>query len=149
MGYVIGDVHIDVILTEDDDYSTPATDHALEDNTEMSDHVTKDPRTLNLECIVIDPDNQKINKLRQYQENADIIDYNNLTQLQHIVIENTNVSRSADIKDGYNLSISFKQIKVAYRKQVVLTSGAVERATRNKQQMGLHIPKETSKEGKD
>lgn len=115
----------------------------------MSDHVTKDPRTLNLECIVIDPDNQKINKLRQYQENADIIDYNNLTRLQHIVIENTSVSRSADIKDGYNLSISFKQIKVAYRKQVTLTSGAVERATRNKQKMGLHIPKETSKEGKD
>ena len=148
MGYVIGDVHIDVILTEDDEYSTPATDHALEDNTEMSDHVTKDPRTLTLDCIVIDPDNQKINKLRQYQENAEIIDYNNLTRLQHIVIENTSVSRSADIKDGYNLSINFKQIKVAYRKQVVLTSGAAERATRNKQKMGLHIPKETKKEDK-
>ena len=148
MGYVIGDVHIDVILSEDDEYSTPATDHALEDNTEMSDHVTKDPRTLNLECIVIDPDNQKINKLRQYQENADIIDYNNLTRLQHIVIENTSVSRSADIKDGYNLSISFKQIKTAKRKRVALSSGAVARATQNKKRMGLHIPKETKKEGK-
>lgn len=148
MGYVIGDVYIDVILSEDDDYSTPATSHALEDNTEMSDHVTKEPRTLNLECIVLDPDNQKINKLRQYQSNAEIIDYNNLSRLQHIVIESTSVSRSAEIKDGYNLSISFKQIKTAKRKRVALSSGAVARATRNKQRMGLHIPKETSKEGK-
>lgn len=147
MAYKLGDVVIDVVMSEGFTSDATATTHALEDNTEISDHVAIQPKDLSVECIVIDPDNKKINLLMQYQKEARVIDYNNLTQLTHVVIEGLSVNRSADIKDGYQLSMTFKQIKVARKKVIPLTSGVVARATRNKKQLGLHIPKYTGSEG--
>jgi len=147
MAYKLGDVSIDVVRSEDFSSSAQATSHALEDNTEMGDHVSKEPKTLSIDCVVIDPDNKKLNMLLKYQEDARIIDYNNLTKLTHVVIEDISAPRSADIKDGYELSISFKQIKVSRKQIIPLSSGIVAKATRNKKQMGLHIPKDTGSEG--
>lgn len=142
MAYRLGDVVLDVIVSEDFNSSTPATSHALEDNSEMSDHITKEPKTLSLTCIVKDADNSKFNLLQKYQSEGRIIDYNNLTTLEHVVIESISVPRTADIKDGYELTIDFKQIKVSRKKIIPLTSGLVAKATANKKNMGLHIPQE-------
>lgn len=147
MAYKLGDVLLDVITNEEFSSEATATSHAVEDNTELSDHVAMQPRTLSITCKVVDPDNSKLNQLMKYQSEARIIDYNNLTQLTHVVIESISAPRSADIKDGYELSISFKQIKTAQKRAIPLTSGVVARATRNKKQMGLHVPKDATKEG--
>lgn len=146
--YKIGEVVLDIVLSEDDTVSTPATSHALEDNTEMSDHVSAEPETLSINCIVIDPQNKKRELIKKYQKEGKILDYRYLSRLDHVIITNSNATRSNDYKDGYELNIEFKQIKAVKRKAIKLTSGIVSKMTANKKKMGLHVVKETKNEGK-
>lgn len=147
MAYRLGDVIIDVITSTSYSSSTPATSHALEDNTEISDHITKDPKTLSISCIIIDPYNNKRDLIEKYQDEGRILNFTFLETLDSVVIENFNINRSSDIKRGYEASIDFKKIRLSRKKVIPISSGLVAKAMQNKKQLGLHVVKDTASKG--
>ena len=64
------------------------------------------------------------------------------------MIEDISPEYTAEIKGGYRYSMSLKQVVTVKRSVKAVTSGQVARMTKNKQNLGLHVPKETAKGGK-
>ena len=148
MGVNLGSVYIDMVETESVSYSSSATDNALEDNSAISDHVTNNPTTLSISGFILDEDNTKIKQLNKYRTDAMIFDWANVEVLRGVVIEDISPEYTAEIKGGYRYSMSLKQVVTVKRSVKAVTSGQVARMTKNKQNLGLHVPKETAKGGK-
>lgn len=148
MGVNLGSVYIDMVETESVSYSSSATDNALEDNSAISDHVTNNPTTLSISGFILDEDNTKIKQLNKYRTDATIFDWANVEVLRGVVIEDISPEYTAEIKGGYRYSMSLKQVVTVKRSVKAVTSGQVARMTKNKQNLGLHVPKETAKGGK-
>lgn len=148
MGVNLGSVYIDMVEEESTSYSSSATDNALEDNSAISDHVTNNPTTLNISGFILDADGTKIKQINQYRTDATIFDWANVEVLRGVVIEDFSPSHSASIKGGYRYSMTLKQVVTVKRSTQAVTTGQVARMTKNKQNLGLHVPKETAKGGK-
>lgn len=145
MGVKLGSVYIDMVETESVNYSSSATDNALEDNSAISDHVTNNPTTLSISGFILDEDNTKIKQLNKYRTDATIFDWANVEVLRGVVIEDISPEYTAEIKGGYRYSMSLKQVKTVKRSTKAVTTGQVARMTKNKQSLGLHVPKDTAK----
>lgn len=148
MGVNLGSVYIDMVETETLNYSSSATDNALEDNSAISDHVTNNPTVLNVSGFILDEDTTKIQQINKYRTGATIFDWANVEVLRSVVIEDFTPEHTSEIKGGYRYSMTLKQVVTVKRSTQAVTTGQVARMTKNKQNLGLHVPKETAKGGK-
>lgn len=126
----IKDVLIDVITDVSPSESSTATDHALEDNSQISDHVKNNPTTLSITGVINDDTEQKVLKLREYREKGEIFLFDYMTNYGNVIITDFKRDYSADIKGGYAFTMTLKQIKIAKVAQFV----AVQQSTAVKQQ---------------
>ncbi len=144
----IKDVLIDVITKVSMPESSTTTDHALEDGEQITDHVKSNPITISLTGIILDDTEEKVLKLREYREKGEIIDYDYMTALKHVVITDFSRDYSAEIKDGYAFTMTLKQIKVAKVAKFVSVSVPVKKtnqtcckkkvANKRKRHLNLH-----------
>lgn len=123
--------------------SSTTTDHALEDGEQITDHVQSNPITIALSGIILDETEAKVLKLREYREKGEIIDYDYMTALKHVVITDFSRDYSADIKDGYAFSMTLKQIKVAKVAKFVSVSVPVKQQTKKVTNKGRQQTKKT------
>lgn len=148
----IKDVLIDVITKVSMPESSTTTDHALEDGEQITDHVKSNPITISLSGVILDDTEAKVLKLREYREKGEIIDYDYMTALKHVVITDFSRDYSAEIKDGYAFTMTLKQIKVAKVAKFVSVSVPVKKQTKPVAKKGRQqtkkTPKSTSKSSK-
>ncbi|MFJ6210599.1 phage baseplate protein [Lysinibacillus sp. NPDC092081] len=148
----IKDVLIDVITGVSAPESSTTTDHALEDGEQITDHVKSNPITISLTGIMLDDTEAKVLKLREYREKGEIIDFNYMTTLKHVVITDFNRDYGAKNKDGYAFTMTLKQIKVAKVAKFVSVSVPVKQQTKPVSKKGRQqtkkTPKSTSKSSK-
>ncbi|NYV64656.1 hypothetical protein HYI36_05260 [Bacillus sp. Gen3] len=123
----LGDVLIDSIKSIDLGESSDATDHALEDGEEISDHIKNDPITLNIEGVMLDKNHAKLNKIRKYRQEGKILSFNYRAKLETVVITSFNPNYDSSIKDGYTFSMSLKQIRLAKKPNTVKVSKKVNK----------------------
>lgn len=123
----IGDVLLDVIKDEDLNESSTTTDHALEDGEQITDHVENDPITLTVTGIVIDRNDTKLLKLRQYRQSGKLLSYNYRSRLETVLITSFNTKKHKDIKDGYDFTMNLKQIKMSKAPNVIRVSVPVKK----------------------
>lgn len=116
---MLGDVLIDVIESIDYSESSSTTDHALEDGEEMTDHIDNDPITLKIDGIIIDKNDAKKLKLRDYRQKGKILSFNYVSGIKNVVITSFNTNYSKDIKNGYSFSMSLKQIRLVKAPTIV------------------------------
>lgn len=126
----LGDVHINVIESESVSESSSTTDHALEDGSQITDHVESDPITIDISGVILDKTDQKLLKLRKYRETGKILTYKYLNRLENVVIVSFKPDFSKDIKDGYKFSMTLKQIRLAKAPNIVSVSKSVARQTK-------------------
>lgn len=143
----IKDVLIDVISGVSPTESSTATDHALEDNSQISDHVKNNPTTLSITGVIHDDTEQKVLKLREYREKGEIFTFDYMTNYGSVIITDFKRDYSADIKDGYGFSMTLKQIKIAKVAKFVEVkqSQPVKRQTKPVANKGRQQPKKTQK----
>lgn len=139
----IKDVLIDVITKVSMPESSTTTDHALEDGEQITDHVKSNPITISLTGIMLDDAEEKVLKLREYREKGEIIDFDYMTALKHVVITDFSRDYSAKDKDGYAFTMTLKQIKVAKVAQFVSVSVPVKQQTKAVSKKGRQQTKKT------
>ena len=139
----IKDVLIDVITKVSMPESSTTTDHALEDGEQITDHVKSNPITISLTGIILDDTQEKVLKLRKYREAGEIIDFDYMTSLKHVVITDFSHDYEAKIKDGYAFTMTLKQIKVAKVAKFVSVSIPVKKQTKTVSKKGRQQTKKT------
>ncbi|KOY81577.1 hypothetical protein I6G82_08330 [Lysinibacillus macroides] len=139
----IKDVLVDVITKVSMPESSTTTDHALEDGQQITDHVQSNPITISLTGVILDDTEAKVLKLREYREKGEIIDFDYMTALKHVVVTDFSRDYSADIKDGYAFSMTLKQIKVAKVARFVSVSVPVKQQTKPVSNKGRQQTKKT------
>ncbi|QDQ03150.1 hypothetical protein FOH38_23400 [Lysinibacillus fusiformis] len=141
----IKDVLIDVITKVSMPESSTTTDHALEDGEQITDHVKSNPITISLTGIILDEAEEKVLKLREYREKGEIIDFDYMTVLKHVVITDFSRDYEAKIKDGYAFTMTLKQIKVAKVAKFVSVSIPIKQQTKAVTNKGRQQTKKTQK----
>ncbi|AUS87027.1 hypothetical protein LBYS11_12105 [Lysinibacillus sp. YS11] len=139
----IKDVLIDVITKVSMPESSTATEHALEDGEQITDHVKSNPTTISLTGVILDGTEAKVLKLRQYREKGVIFDFDYMTSLKHVIITDFNRDYEAKIKDGYAFTMTLKQIKVAKVGKFVSVSIPVKKQTKPVTKKGRQQTKKT------
>jgi len=139
----IKDVLIDVITKVSMPESSTTTDHALEDGEQITDHVKSNPITISLSGVILDDTEAKVLKLREYREKGEIIDFDYMTALKHVVITDFNRDYEAKIKDGYAFTMTLKQITVAKVAKFVSVSVPVKKQTKPVSNKGRQQKKKT------
>ncbi|MFJ7663751.1 phage baseplate protein [Lysinibacillus sp. NPDC097162] len=139
----IKDVLIDVITKVSMPETSTTTDHALEDGEQITDHVISNPITISITGIILDETGEKVLKLRGYREKGEIIDFDYMTSLKHVVIIDFSRDYEAKIKDGYAFTMTLKQIKVATVAKYVSVSVPVKQQTKAVTKKGRQQTKKT------
>lgn len=141
----IKDVLIDVITDVSMPESSTTTDHALEDGEQITDHVKSNPIIITITGIMLDEAEEKVLKLREYREKGEIIDFDYMTALKHVVITDFNRDYSAKNKDGYAFTMTLKQIRVVKVAAFVSMPVKIKRQTKQVAKKGRQQTKKTPK----
>lgn len=141
----IKDILIDVITDVGVSESSTSTDHALEDGEQISDHVHSDPITLSLSGTLYGDHEQKVLKLREFREKGEVFTFDYMTNYGNVIILDFNRDYTSSVKDGFNFTMSLKQIKLAKVAKTVAVKVPVKRQTKTVTKKGRTQPKKTPK----
>lgn len=136
---------IDVITDVGVSESSTSTDHALEDGEQISDHVQSDPITLSLSGTLYGDHEQKVLKLREFREKGIVFTFDYMTNYGNVIIVDFNRDYTSSVKDGFNFTMSLKQIKLAKVAKTVAVKVPVKRQTNAVAKKGRKQPKKTVK----
>lgn len=141
----IKDVLIDVITKVSMPETSTTTDHALEDGEQITDHVISNPITISISGVILDETEEKVLKLREYREKGEVIDFDYMTSLKHVIITDFSRDYEAKIKDGYAFTMMLKQIKVGKVAKYMNVSIPVKQQTKAVTKKGRQQTKKTQK----
>lgn len=139
----IKDILIDVITKVSMPETSTTTDHALEDGEQITDHVKSNPITISITGVILDENEEKVLKLREYREKGEVIDFDYMTSLKHVVITDFSRDYEAKIKDGYAFTMTLKQIKVGKVAKYISVSIPVKQQTKAVTKKGRQQTKKT------
>ncbi|MEH6943384.1 phage baseplate protein [Bacillus sp. JJ722] len=132
----LGDVYINIIDKVGRGKNVNTTDHAIEDGEPLTDHIEKQPTTLSISGLILDKDEKKLKKLEEYEEKGTLLTFSYKTKLDNVAITSFSSDRDVKVKNGYTFSMSLKQIRVVKQGKTVKTSGAVNKRTKSKKNLG-------------
>ncbi|MEV9639471.1 phage baseplate protein [Mammaliicoccus sciuri] len=141
----LGDILIEVIQEESLDESSTTTDHALEDGEQISDHIENDPITLSITGVIIDPNDEKLLKLREYRQKGKVLDYSYRSRLKTVLITSFKPVKGKDIKDGYRFSMTLKQVQFSKAPNVIRVSVPVKKQVKKVTSKGKQTVKKAQK----
>lgn len=110
MPYIAG-VLIDIITDVKPNETSSTTDHALEDLSQISDHVINNPTTISLSGVIYDDSDVKVEVLRKARENGTIFNFDYMTGYPNMIITDFSSEYTSSIKEGYKFSMTLKQVK--------------------------------------
>lgn len=140
----IKDILIDVITDVGASESSTTTDHALEDGEQISDHVHSAPITLSLSGTLYGDHEQKVLKLREFREKGEVFTFDYMTNYGNMVITDFKRDYSAKVKDGFNFTMSLKQITLSKVAKTVVVKAPVKKQTKAVTKKGRQQPKKTA-----
>lgn len=132
----LGDVVIDLIETVDRDTGAKASEHALEEGEPITDHVEADTKTISISGIIKDKTGSKRTKLEKYEADGKLLTFNFTSRLENVIIDKFSSKTSAEVKDGYEFSMSLKQIKIAKKAGTVKVKAKAKQRTKKKKNAG-------------
>lgn len=132
----IGDVVIDLIEDVDRSTGAKASEHALEEGEPVADHVEADTKTISISGIIKDKTGSKRTKLEKYEAEGKLLTFNFTSRLENVIIDKFSSNNSARVKDGYEFSMSLRQIKVAKKGGSVKVQAKAKQRTKKKKNAG-------------
>jgi len=110
----IGDVEVTVGTEEQVDKKNNITDYPVEDGSVVSDNSERQPLILNVSGMVKGQNAfKKLQQLRKYCDNADIINYSGRNAFSNCVIESLSTSHGKNVKGGFTFTATIKQVLIA------------------------------------
>lgn len=110
----IGDVEINVISSERIELANDVTDRPVENIGSVTDHVNPRPLVTRLSGVVTGEDAfQKLQTIRDYMRNKNIVRYVGRNAISRVVIEALTTDHNNTNAGGFYFDLSLKQIKIA------------------------------------
>ena len=120
----LGDIEFTVIETEEPVDSVTITDNSVEKGQDVSDHVKQEASIINLSGAMTGSDaSSKLNKLRRYQREGKLLKYIGRNIYDNMAIQTMNRSHGKKVKNGFEFSITLKQVRIATAKKVEINAG--------------------------
>ena len=120
---MLGDVEISVIEGDNPTESVEVTEKPVERGEDIADHVRRKPSTISISGIIVGEDaSPKLERLKKYQREGEILTYVNRVAYPNMVIENINTTHDTSIGNGFKISITLKRVRIATAKEVNIKS---------------------------
>ena len=120
------DVEFSAITKETFDFKNTITEHPVESGSNIADHVANTPITISLKGIIVGEDaSAKYQKLVNYWQNATLGLYIGRGSLSNCVIEMFSKDGEASTGNGFQFSISLKQIRIAKKTEIYINESII------------------------
>lgn len=117
----IGDIEINVISSEVVNHAAETTDHAVEKGTDISDHTKAKLPTIEIVGAVMGDDaSSKLEKLKKYQKEGKLVSFISRNHYNDMFILDIQTNHAAKIRNGFEFSITLKQLRIATAKEVII-----------------------------
>lgn len=109
----LGEVVFSVATGEDATMTANITDKPIEGGN-ISDHAQLQPLTMSIPGYIVGDDaQQKLEKLREYMKNSDVLRFVGVDIAQNVMITSLKTGRSANIADGVAFTVDLKEVRIA------------------------------------
>lgn len=127
------------VSTEDYDHAGEVTSHKTEEGLSLTDHVSSEAQVVTLAGILVRPTQERvqtlINKLLGWKKNGTPLQYEGRQIVQNVLIERFSYSANKDNANGFNFSMTLKQVRfaeVTYIPQTKPVTNGGQKQTQNK-----------------
>jgi hypothetical protein len=109
----LGEVVFSVATGEDATMTANITDKPIEGGN-ISDHAQLQPLTMSIPGYIVGDDaQQKLEKLREYMKNSDVLRFVGVDIAQNVMITSLKTGRAANIADGVAFTVDLKEVRIA------------------------------------
>lgn len=109
----LGEVIFSVATGEDATMTADITDKPIEGGN-ISDHAQLQPLTMSIPGYIVGDDaQQKLEKLREYMKNSDVLRFVGVDIAQNVMITSLKTGRAANIADGVAFTVDLKEVRIA------------------------------------
>ena len=109
----LGEVVFSVATGEDATMTANITDKPIEGGN-ISDHAQLQPLTMSIPGYIVGDDaQQKLEKLREYMKNSEVLRFVGVDIAQNVMITSLKTGRAANIADGVAFTVDLKEVRIA------------------------------------
>lgn len=141
-----GQVEFNTVTEEAPEYFNQITSHAVESGQDVADHVKLMPNVLPINGVVAGDDAaQKLQTLKQFRQNAELLQYIGRNAFSNVVIESLTTRHTARVRNGFEFDLTLRQVRIARAREVQIAVPAAPRATTQTNQVqnkGRQQPKQ-------
>lgn len=143
-----GEVEFNAVISESVEMSNRITAHAVEDGQDVADHVSPEPDGLPITGVIVGDDApQKLAKLREFRNNAELLTFVGRNIMANVVIESLVTRHNARTRDGFEFDITLRRVRIAQVQEVQIAAPSnlaglrAETQTKQVQNKGRQQPK--------
>lgn len=107
------DILMDAVVEENPTMPADVTKKPVEKGEDIADHMKAQPFTLKLSGSMVDDAASKIETLRGYQKNAELLTYTGRNVFNNMVITNLDTEHSVANAKGFDYSITLQHVRIA------------------------------------
>lgn len=125
----INDVYMTCTEEETITYDSNVTDNAVEDGSDIADHIQPKPPEIHITGVQIGLNGfpkDDLNKLLSYRDNAETVDYYGTSSFNNCAITSLQQKQSADVGNGFSFDITMKVINVVSSQYTVINVGTLD-----------------------
>jgi uncharacterized protein YjdB len=109
----LGEVVFSVATGEDATMTANITDKPIEGGN-ISDHAQLQPLIMSIPGYIVGDDaQQKLEKLREYMKNSEVLRFVGVDIAQNVMITSLKTGRAANIADGVAFTVDLKEVRIA------------------------------------
>lgn len=109
----LGGVKFDALVQENIDYDAKVTSKAVEKGADISDHMKAEPFTASLSGLMTEDADAKLEALKKFQEDGELLNYIGKSSLQNVVITSIQVEHTVKNFEGFNFSMRIQEVRIA------------------------------------
>lgn len=145
----LGEVYLDAVVEELPSSIADITDKAVEQGQDISDHIQQKPALVRLSGYMVNDAASKLDILRNYQKNGDLLKYVGRNAFENMVIERLETDHGLNTANGYKYDITIKQVRISQPETFILNIKPPDKPVGNnkaaaKRKMATKVKKKTN-----
>jgi hypothetical protein len=144
---MLGEIQLDNVSNEKVNRSINSTDHPIEDGFSITDHIERNPKTLDISGVITGVDAAyRSSKLERYMNEAELLKYTYRNSFVGVIIEKFNSGHGVKVYGGFTFDMSLKLVRTVSKAKVVNISTPVKKVvaktvSKGRQQPSTNITK--------
>jgi len=116
----LGDIFLNTVYEEKPDKGVKISDHPIEDGSNITDHVQREPLKMNISGVVAGSDaSTRLSKLKAAMDKGQRLKYVYRNVFDNVVIESLQTTHDVETKGAFKFTMTLKQIQIAQKATVI------------------------------